>query len=876
MRVTTVAVALCLSVLGLAASPNVDASIRKPTNIPAQALGTALRALEKDRNLQVIFVSEDVRNVLTQGAVGEFTSDEALKQLLKGTGLTFRYLDEKTVTIVPLSSSSTTDTSGAGPATPSVQPPTSTGEDTNKEEGKRGFLDRFRVAQLDQGTSSSSSSVEKNTDQASQKKPEQLEEVIVTAQKHGEERLQDVPIPISVLNADTLADNGQTLLRDYYASVPSLSVNPSELGQQQIAIRGITAGNDASPVVGVLIDDVPYGATVSSGLSFSVPDIDPGDLARVEVLRGPQGTLYGSDSMGGLIKFVTRDPTTDSYSGRIEAGTSYVYNGDEPGYNFRASANIPVSDTFAIRVSGFTRQDPGYVDNILSGQNGINEVEADGGRLSALWRPWDGFSLKLSALYQYTKGDGSPEAQPSLGDLQQNLLPGTGWFDRTVQAYSATVNYKLGAVDLTSVTGYNSLSYRDAQDLSDYFGSLVPLYFPVTGSPFYDDNHVRKVTQEFRLSAPLSQSIDSLFGVFFTHETTAGSDVIIGAANATTGAIAGQVAYLPGPTTFDEYAAFADLTFHVTSRIDVQVGGRDSRYKNENDTSTSSGFLYGPTTLPETPIVGFSTSPAVSTTKGAFTYLLTPSFKISSDLMVYARVASGYRPGQPNTPGPGVPYAQSDPDKTQNYEIGVKGDFLNKVLSLDASLYYIDWENIQLQLHAPNGFGYDGNGSGAKSEGVELSVTAKPLTGLTAAAWLAYDEAVLTKPFPPATSNVYGAPGDRLPNSPRFSGNLSLEQGFPVTNGTTGFAGAQVSYVGDRLGYFTGTPGVPAPRQYYSPYTKTDLRAGLTHETWTTSIYVNNVADSRGVISGGLGYYIPNAFFYIQPRTIGVTVSKQF
>ena len=711
-----------------------------------------------------------------------------------------------------------------------------------------------------------------------------LTEIIVTAQKHGEERLQDVPIPISVLNADTLADNDQTLLRDYYASVPSLSVSPSELGQQQIAIRGITTGNDASPVVGVLIDDVPYGATVSSGISFSVPDIDPGDLARVEVLRGPQGTLYGADSMGGLIKFVTRDPTTDSYSGRVEAGTSYVYNGAEPGYNLRASANIPVSDTFAIRVSGFTRQDPGYVDNILSGQKGINEVEADGARVSALWRPWDGFSVKLSALYQYSKGDGSPEAQPSLGDLQQNLLPGTGWFDRTVKAYSATVNYKLGAVDLTSVTGYNSLTYHDAEDLSNYFGTTVASYFPVTGSPFYDDNYVRKVTQEFRLSAPLSQRIDSLFGVFYTHETTADSDVIIGAANENTGAVVGQVAYLPGPTTFDEYAAFADLTFHVTSRLDVQVGGREGRYKNESEAATSSGVLFGPTVLPDTPMVGYSTSPAISTTKNAFTYLLTPSFKISSDLMVYARVASGFRPGQPNTPGPGVPTAQSDPDKTQNYELGVKGDFLDHTLTIDSSIYYIKWEDIQLQLHVASGplmgFGFDGNGSGAKSEGVELSVVSKPVAGLTAAAWVAYDEAVLTHSLP-AISYDYALSGDRLPSSPRFSGNLSLEQDFPVTDGTTGFAGAQVSYVGDRLGYFTGTPGpdgtvLPAPRQYYSPYTKTDLRAGLTHESWTTSLYVNNVTNSRGELSGGIGYYIPNAFYYIQPRTIGVTVSKKF
>jgi outer membrane receptor protein involved in Fe transport len=240
--------------------------------------------------------------------------------------------------------------------------------------------------------------------------------------------------------------------------------------------------------------------------------------------------------------------------------------------------------------------------------------------------------------------------------------------------------------------------------------------------------------------------------------------------------------------------------------------------------------------------------------------------------MVYARLASGWRPGGPNVISAAPLSSTYKPDTTQNYEIGVKGNVLDHALSFDASIYHIDWKDIQLQLRDPvSGSVYFANGSQAKSQGVEFSIESRPLSGLRIAAWVAWNDAVLTKDLPP-TANAVGASGSRLPNSSRFSGNLLLDQSLILTSGVTGLIGVSVSYVGSREGIFLPSP----QRQSFPAYAKTDLRAGLKFESWAVNFFVNNVTDKRGLLSGGLGNLNPNAFNYIQPRTVGLSAVKSF
>jgi iron complex outermembrane recepter protein len=707
-----------------------------------------------------------------------------------------------------------------------------------------------------------------------------LNEIVVTAEKR-EERLQEVPVPVTAISADTLINTNQLRLQDYYTTVPGLIVQPTGgSGQNQsITIRGISAGG-GNPTVGVTVDEVPYGSSTNVGGGFTIEDIDPSDLQRVEVLRGPQGTLYGANSLGGLIRFITVDPSTDGVSGRVQAGTNSVYNGAELGYSFRGAVNVPLSDTLAIRASAFTRQDPGYVDNPVLGIDGINEVKAYGSRISSLWRPSDIFSLKLSALYQDVKGDGANDVNiaPGLGDLQQDFIRNVGSYEKKAQAYSAIANAKVGNIALTSVTGYNVNAERDTYDYTYALGQCCTQpNFGVTGTPLANIQTAKKFTQEIRLSMPLGQMFDWLVGAFYTHENSP-SVAIFEAEDPATGRIVGQGLYEPYSSTYTEYAGFTDLTIHFTDRFDVQIGGRESQIKQHTPESATIGNEFcPPPACPPTPLQ-VTINPELNVNSNSFTYLVTPRFKVSSDLMVYARFASGFRPGGPNGI-PGVP-RQFYPDTTKNYELGVKGDFIDHTLTLDASLYYIDWKNIQLSVLDPVVQQvYNGNASRAKSEGVEISGESRPLTGLKINGWIALNKAVLTQDLPLGTPDIplpIGVAGDSLGAS-KFSGSLSVQQDFSLTDAVTAFVGSSVSYYSKSLGAFTTSlPPSPFQRQVYPAYARTDLRGGLKYGFWTCDIYANNVADKRAPIAGGIQTIGLYDFNYIQPRTIGISITRKF
>jgi iron complex outermembrane recepter protein len=842
---------------------SVTASAQEPArrydiNIPATRADAALKLLASQAETQLLFSYDLAKTVQANPVSGRYTLTEALEQLLRGTGLSSSLTKSGVITVTRMSTTARQDTD--------------TDMNSKKNSSILGSIAAFLGFGLvpPQGHAADQST--------------QLEEVVVTAQKRTE-NLQDVPVPVSVISATELVKNNQVLIRDFYSSVPGLNVTPAFESTQELTIRGITTGGYGNPTVGVVVDDVPFASSTQIGGGLTIPDLDPGDLERIEVLRGPQGTLYGASSMGGLLKFVTIDPSMDRVSGHMQVGTSGVSNGAELGYNFRGSVNLPLGDTLALRVSGFGRQDPGYIDNPVTGVDGVNEAHAFGGRLSALWRPADSFSLKLSGLYQRIYGDAPSEVDvpnasypetANLRGLQQNTIPGVGPYDRTVQAYSVTINAKLGVIDLTAISGYNVNKYHDSWDFTWALGSYSKNGIPgtgfngfgVTGTTELDDNTTDKFTQEVRLSGSINSRLDWLLGGFYTHEHSSYVTPIL--ALDTAGAEVGSWLNSSFPTNYGEYAGFANLTYHFTDRFNVQVGGRLSHIEQ----TTLPAYTEGPYNLYLSGLPSPYIAPEATATANPVTYLLSPQFKFSSDLMLYARLASGYRAGGTNSPG--APLHQYDPDKTKNYELGVKGAFFDRVLSVDASVYYIDWKNLQFGLSAPNYAYYYGNAGQAKSQGVELSVGVKPLTGLKINAWVAWNEAVLTADLPPAVvaASTYGVDGQRLPFSSRWSGNLSIDQEFPLSNRVTGFVGGDVSYVGSRSGNFqqSATP----PPVTYPDYAKVDLRAGAKRDSWTVNVYANNVADKRGVLSGGPSFYPPYAYTYIQPRTVGLNVLKTF
>jgi iron complex outermembrane receptor protein len=819
-------------------------------DVPAEDAPSAIRDFATQAHVQILVAGENVKEKHLHPVSGEFSTEQGLRLLLADSGLSPQYIGDRSIALVKASDA---NSSSQG----------------NAKEGKKGSSGEFRLAQANQGLAQGATVGNGNQSSTnSQNSGTALTEIIVTAEKRSE-RLQDVPVPVTAVSADTLIASNQPRIQDYYSSIPGLNVTPNIQSEQILSIRGITTGGASNPTVGITVDDVPYGSSTGNGGGAVIPDLDPGDLAQVEVLRGPQGTLYGASSMGGLLKFVTVEPSFDALSGRVQGGIDQVYNGSQVGYNVRGSVNVPITDTLAIRASAFTRQDPGYIDNPILHLDGINEDRVSGGRLSALWRPSQDFSLKLSALIQDNKGNGSNDVdlRPGLGDLQQDYVRGVGAYDRRVQAYSGTITAKLAGIDIISVSGYNVNEFSDSFDYSYRLGQYTQAYFGVGGAPVVNQNKTDKFTQEIRLSAPIGEHFEWLAGGFYTHERSSYVQNILGV-DPITGVSAGSGYYLSFPTTYSEYAGFADLTFHLTDRFDIQVGGRESQNKESYGQAESQAIFGAPALV---------ITPQVDSTGHAFTYLVTPRFKLSPDFMVYARLASGYRAGGPNLSAGGIVPSEYAPDKTENYELGIKGDFIDHRLSIDASVYYIDWKDIQLSLLNPATYlGYDANAGSAKSQGVELSIQSRPLTGLTIAGWVVWNDAKLTEAFPASSSaagGAFGADGDRLPYSSRFSGNLSVDQQFPLSNNVTGFVGGSVSYIGDRQGVFVGAGD---PRQTFPGYAKTDLRTGAKYNSWTFNLSVNNLADKRGVLGGGLGTVPPFAFNYIQPRTVGLSVVKLF
>lgn len=706
-----------------------------------------------------------------------------------------------------------------------------------------------------------------------------MTEIVVTAQKKSE-RLLDVPVSVTAVSSETLAQQNLVQLRDFYNRVPGVAISGGGTEQRAngVSIRGVTTGGGTAPTVAFTLDDVPLTSGAASAQSPLI-DVDPSDLQRVEVLRGPQGTLYGASGLGGLIKYVTVSPDAQKFSGRIEAGGNTISKGGE-GWSLRGAVNVPiVQDKLALRVSAFTRHDPAYLDNINASAAGedINKNRVEGGRAALLFKPTDDLTIDLSALRQKSRFIGSPQIRvtsatdftPVYGEFTLNLAPTRRDVDFTL--YQGRVNYDLGFAGLTAISAWNDIKSASDLDQTSTFGFLLPAFAAPTGSAatLINADRAKKFSQEVRLASQDGGAFEWLVGGFYTHEKISVDQTI----KIVPPSGGGTTAYASvGPAKLEEKAVFADATYHFTDKFDVQAG---VRYSSNDQSSASTTTIAAPATR------FFGPSSSIATTSSsddAVTWLFTPRYKVSSDLMAYLRVATGYRPGGPNSTGvTGIPLSFKS-DSVVSYEAGLKGTLPQINATFDASLFQIDWDDIQL-LTTDNvsQFTYYTNGSTARSRGVELSGRWAPARGLSVEGSMTYLQAELTDDLrtPAGASPIYGSKGDRLPGSARFSGSLSAQYDWAVGHDVSAFVGASLAYVGDRYAEFDNIQ--PTTRVKLPSYTTVDLRGGLYNDDWKLNLYAKNIGDKRGVVEATTrgGTSAPQAIF-LQPRTVGVTIARSF
>ena len=867
----TAAVWAAIGGLSLATAANA-AMTRFNLHIPREPLDAALRDLAHQTGVEVGHFSDQAQSGLLVGPVqGSLSPGDALRMLLHSTGLSYRALSDRAYIVATpsaLASAAESVQSGAGAAGHQAGAANHSSNDSRVpagKEGKSGSSERFRVAQMDQGTPAGASAVGRSQRAASP--PPQLQEVIVTAQKR-EERLLDVPASVSSISAGALAAIGAVRMEDYLALSPGITLvqGAGSDGGNQISIRGITTGYGGSPTVGTYIDDAPFGGTNVYG-TVIVPDLDPTDVARIEVLRGPQGTLYGAGSMGGLIKYVTAQPDPSHLFGHAEADASQVHGGGS-GYGIRAAVNIPLSEKLALRIGGFDRQDPGYIKDVASRDSNVNAARYQGGRASIAWFISDQWRVTLSALGQHQSYDSDSGVdynsftfQPIYGALEHLRASGTGHDAQQLEAYSLHVEGDLGWAHLVSSSSYDSQRARFNDDFTPVLGPVIASVFGVDGAgasslQFVD---LKKVTQELRLNSPETNVISWQAGLFYTHEheTTPSSLLTF---DATTGVplTLGSISNISPDYHFEEAAVFGDVTYRLASNLDVTAGVRYSHNRQSN-VETTSGALNGPTTTID-----------VSSADSSTTYLFTPRWHLSKDTMLYARIASGYRPGGPNLSVSGVPLTYG-PDRVVNYELGMKSDFLDRTASIDLATYYIDWKGIQLFESNSEGFGYYGNAGAATSRGVELSAAWAPLPGLKLSGNGDLNLAKLATNLPPG-GGIVGSNGDELPTTPRWSGQLSVDYEFPFMGDWDAHMGMSDRYIDAAAGQFA-SPGYPRFNQ--PTYDVFDVRAGVSRGAWSLMAYGKNLGNSHGEsYANNLGNV--TRVTIIQPRTFALSLSVEF
>jgi len=713
-----------------------------------------------------------------------------------------------------------------------------------------------------------------STSPADRNQSDSIQTVIVTAEKRSDS-LQNVPMSMSVIGADKLLGTGQSGLNDYYATVPGLSLNDRGSGRSTLVVRGISAGESLNPTVGVSIDDVPYG---SSTMDYAISNLDPFDIDHIEVLRGPQGTLYGASSMGGLIKFVMVQPDLDKVSGRVQAGVSSTEQGGV-GYVTRAAVNVPiVKDKFGIRVSAFKRRDGGFIDDPGQQKKNVNDGNVDGFRLSSLWKASEHTTVRASVMNQEQDTGSSARVDmlpnsytPLYGAYQHKRLPGTDGSQTKTRVYTFEVDSALGWADFHSVSSYNRYELIGPQDVTGTFSGIARAILGVNnaGVKIINNAEVGKFSQEFRLSSPDdNRKLSWLAGAFFTNEHASGYQGVRAVDPATGAQLAsGNLYDGDSPSKFKETAVFGNVTYTFTPQFDVQVGGRYSAVR-QYFSSVVSG-----------PLAGGEDATSNKARNNIWTYSLSPRYHISPNMMSYIRVSTGYRAGGVNTLLPldlGQFPNQFDSDSLTSYEWGLKGSFPKQKMTLDASLFYIDWKDIQLNTRSQiSSTSYIVNASSAKSEGAEATLRWRPIRQLMITSNAAYTHAVLTEPTPFGT---YGNAGDRLPFSPLWSGTLSADYTFPLGATFNAEIGGAVSYVGDRMSNFTASAA--ATRFNMNSYTTANLHAAISSQEWNLNLYVKNLTNERGYLSAtpqnvttGVS---SNGLLLIQPRTIGVSATYSF
>ncbi len=724
-------------------------------------------------------------------------------------------------------------------------------------------------------------------------------EIVVTAQKRSES-IQHVPISIQALGAATLEQHQVASFDDYAKQLPSVSFQSFGPGQSQLFFRGITSGGDglafgALPTSGVYLDEIPV-TTIGALL-----DIHVYDMARVEALSGPQGTLFGASSLSGTLRMITNKPVLGKTEGSFDVTVDKYGKGDA-GATVEGMINLPLAKNVAVRLVGFYDHEGGYINNTPATRtypdyyygadgsiqsapytatnaayvkNHYNDVTTYGGRAALTIELDNGWKISPQLLAQHMHSNGTFLFDPAAGDLQVHDFTPEYDIDQWLQA-AMTIEGKIGDWDLLYSGGFMARKILTAADYSYY--TVAYSTHPTNANQyagytrFTDGNgnqlnptqqfsssqKLTKHTEEVRLNSPVGSAFRLTTGLFYQQQTNhnVNNYAVPGAATANFSQylngvnVYGDDLFLTNAYITDrDFAAYAQGNYDITSHLTLTAGLRGFIYTNTLVGFSGYPFYVPPgstCTFPLATLDSCNFNNKRSHASGE-THKLNLTWQVDTDHMVYATYSTGYRPGGNNRDQGAAVGTVYQPDKLNNFEFGWKTSWFDHLLRWNGAAYYEKWNDLQYAEQAAGaGITNIQNVGGARVYGLESDLQLRPAKGLTISATGAYNDAKLTTDFGNPGKGNFAPAGTRLPVQPKFKMSATARYEFPVgsidafVQGSMNTQSNSTSLlgVGDNA-VFGNSPG----------FTTADFSVGGKKGNYTFQLFIQNAFDERGSLS---------------------------
>jgi outer membrane receptor protein involved in Fe transport len=723
-----------------------------------------------------------------------------------------------------------------------------------------------------------------------------LEEIIVTASKRGGQLIQDIPITVQAISGDRLQETGALDFNDYFRQIPNLSVNDQGPGHKTYIIRGISSSGAGT--VGLYFDETIVTGEFLSSEGGRAPDIKLYDMNRIEVLKGPQGTTFGSSSLSGTIRWIPNYPDLSEFEAEVGGTLSSTKDADFPSWSVDAMVNVPlVQDRFAMRLSGTAINQEGYIDTRFA--NGVNNDDSQSVRAMFAFQATDNLLLSFMAMSQHSQTDGRSGhmdlliALPTSPSLNGGPAPSDHWnnalsvepFDDEMDLFNLKGEY---TADWGAITATTSILDRETdffRDSSAEIEIITRFAFPADGSgqSTIIQPQDRKLTSgELRFASNWDGAFQVLVGAFTQKEERDFQSAVLTVNPATGKVTSSSIAYLDRlvHTEIDEKAMFGELTWQATEKLSFTGGARWFDFDLHEQSTAVTGFPGRPGAGPGTPLA-FGESDTI--------YKFNAAYNFTDDMLGYATFSQGFRAGGTNDQTAAAIAGITIPpgfgsDSVDNYEIGFKSTLMDRKLVFNAAAFYMDWTDIQVTQRAiaPGGlsFAYRGNGGAAVAKGLEFELQAYPTDALQLGATFGYTDGELTENLPVLND---GLDGDKLPYVPEYSMSLNARYEFPflTSKGGAGFVSGDLMFQGDQSSRLRPTD--PTYREIDS-YSLVNLRIGVdTDSGWTAIAGIDNVLDEdettaytfNGNSQPNVGY-VPPGEVRPWPRTLFVSLRRSF